>query len=618
MHDVDLILTLTGGLTAALILGYITFKLRLSPIVGYLLAGIAVGPATPGFHADQHLADQLAEIGVILLMFGVGLQFHLKELLAVKRVAIPGAICQSLVATVLGTFVGHYHGWGWQAGMVFGLAIAVASTVVLVRVLADNGDLHTQTGHIAVGWLVVEDLFTVFVLVMMPVVFGPGEKGVSAVATAVGLATVKVGVMVALTFLVGDRVIPWVLDKAAGTRSRELFTLTVLVTALGIAVSAAKVFDVSMALGAFLAGMVVGRSQFSLRAATEALPMRDAFAVIFFVSVGMLFHPSYLLQSPGLIAATLAVILIGKPLAAWMIVHFMGYPMRAAVSIGTVLAQVGEFSFILASAAKSLGIIDEEASNVLIAAAIITITLNPVLYRMIGPVENLLKRFFTDPGPVENRVHHEQEEPEVSGRHRVVVVGYGPVGKTLSRLLRDNRIEPVVIELNMDTVRRLEEVGVRALYGDAMHRDVLEHAGLDKAVGLILSSSTMSGGKETIRLARDINKDVFILARTTYLREVPEMREAGADSVFSGEGEVALAMTESLLHRLGATPEQVDRERARVHAEFSAMIGTAEEPSVLAAAEDLDGAPRDDAAASQPVPGAPEISSARRENPLGE
>jgi len=612
MHaDIDLIVTLTGGMAAALVLGYITLKLKLSPIVGYLLAGIAVGPATPGFTADQHLADQLAEVGVILLMFGVGLQFHLKELLAVKSVAIPGAICQSVTATVLGTLLGHYHGWGWSAGLVFGMAISVASTVVLVRVLADNGDLHTQTGHIAVGWLVVEDLFTVFMLVMMPVVFGGGATGPAAVASAVGIATVKVAVMIALTFIVGERAIPWLLDRAAATRSRELFTLTVLVVALGIAVTAAKVFDVSMALGAFLAGMVVGRSQFSLRAATEALPMRDAFAVIFFVSVGMLFSPRSLMESPGLIMATLGVILIGKPLAAWVIVHLLGYPLRAAISVGVVLAQIGEFSFILATAGKSLKILDDEASNVLIASAIITITLNPVLYRTIGAMEGFLKRFMKDPVPVENRVQHDEDEPEASGRHRVVVIGYGPVGKTLARLLRDNRIDPVVVELNMDTVRRLEDDGVRALYGDAMHREVLEHAGVGKAVGLILSSSTMHGGKETIRLARDINPDVFILARTTYLREVAEMRAAGADSVFSGEGEVALAMTESLLHRLGATPDQVDRERARVHAEFSAMTSTGEEPRTPPPA---DGAPP----AEPPAPGAPETTSAGRVNPLGE
>ena len=317
MHEFDLILTLTGGLAAALICGYVTFRLGLSPIVGYLIAGFVVGPNTPGFVANKHLADELAEVGVILLMFGVGLQFHLKELLAVRRVALPGALAQSLVATLLGTLVGITYGWGWSAGIVFGLAISVASTVVLMRVLADNGDLHTPTGHIAVGWLVVEDLFTVLVLVLLPAVFAPdrGEAGTGSIALALGLAMVKLAAMVALTFLVGERLIPWLLDGVAATRSRELFTLTVLVVALGIAVGSAKLFGVSMALGAFLAGMVVGRSKFSLRAATEALPMRDAFAVLFFVSVGILFNPRYLIESPALVAATLAVILLGKPLA---------------------------------------------------------------------------------------------------------------------------------------------------------------------------------------------------------------------------------------------------------------------------------------------------------------
>ncbi len=286
MHDVDLILTLTGGLAAALICGYATFRVGLSPIVGYLLAGFLVGPRTPGFIANKQLADQFAEVGVILLMFGVGLQFHLEELLAIRRVALPGALGRGLVVSLLGLLAGVAYGWGPSAGLVFGLAISVASTVVLLRVLADNGDLHTPAGHIAVGWLVVEDLFTVLVLVLLPAVFAPGA-GAGGVAVAVGLAVLRLAAMVALTLLVGERLIPRLLDLVAATRSRELFTLTVLVLALGIAVGSARLFGVSMALGAFLAEMVVGRSEFSLRAATEALPMRDAFAVLFFVSVGI-------------------------------------------------------------------------------------------------------------------------------------------------------------------------------------------------------------------------------------------------------------------------------------------------------------------------------------------
>ena len=571
MHDVDLIATLTGGLAAALAFGFITFKLRLSPIVGYLLAGIVVGPTTPGFTADQQIAGQLAEIGVILLMFGVGLQFHIKELLSVRKVAVPGALIQTLIATTLGVAIGVAWGLGWSAGLVLGMAVSVASTVVLVRVLADNGDLHTQIGHIAVGWSVVDDLFMVLVLVLLPAFFGPESAGAGSVLKSVALAVAEVGVMIALMVVVGERVIPWLLDKAAATRSRELFTLTVLVVALGIAVLAAKLFDVSMALGAFLAGMVVGRSQFSLRAATEALPMRDAFAVLFFVSVGMLFHPRALLESPGLIVATLGVILIAKSVSAFIAVHWSGYPTRTSVAVAIAHAQIGEFSFILASAGKSLGIFDDKATNVLIAASIITITLNPVLYLLVGPIERVLARFVHVPTSVEGSIAPECVDPEEMGRHRAIVVGYGPVGQTLARLLRDNQIDPVIIELNMDTVRRLRSEGVRALYGDAMHHEVLNHAGLDKAVSFVLSSSNMHGGKETIRLAREINPDLFILARATYLREVAELRAAGADSVFSGEGEVALAMTEFLLDQLGATPDQIDRERARVRAEFSAI-----------------------------------------------
>jgi CPA2 family monovalent cation:H+ antiporter-2 len=569
MPEFDLLLTLTGGLAAALICGYGTFRLGLSPIVGYLIAGFLVGPNTPGFIANQHLADELAEVGVILLMFGVGLQFHLEELIAVRRVALPGALAQSGVATLLGTLVGVTHGWGWSSGIVFGLAVSVASTVVLMRVLADHGDLHTPTGHIAVGWLVVEDLFTVLVLVLLPAVFGHGEAGPSGLALGLGLALVKLVAMVALTFLVGERLIPSLLNGVAATRSRELFTLTVLVVALGIALASAKLFGVSMALGAFLAGLVVGRSEFSSRAATEALPMRDAFAVLFFVSVGMLFNPRYLIESPGLVAATLAVVLIGKPLAALGIVLLLEYPLRVALSVAVALAQIGEFSFILATAGKNVGILDDRAANTLIAAAIISIMFSPVLYRLIGPLEAALRRLVRTPVPGVIPVRSEESgEQAESGRYRAVVVGYGPVGRTLARLLRENGFEPVIIELNANTVRELTSRGIRAIYGDATQRDTLEQAHIETAVALVLSSSSSSGARELMRIARELNPKLVIFARSGYLSEVAALRNAGADIVFAGEGEVALAMTEFLLRQLGATPEQVDRERARIRSEF--------------------------------------------------
>jgi CPA2 family monovalent cation:H+ antiporter-2 len=579
MHDISLILTLTGGLAAALVCGYITFRLGLSPIVGYLVAGFLVGPNTPGFVANKDLADQFAEIGVILLMFGVGLQFHLKELLAVRRVAIPGAVGQSLVATVLGALVGVLAGWGWSAGIVFGLAISVASTVVLMRVLSDNGDLHTPSGHIAVGWLVVEDLFTVLVLVLLPALFAPGVAG-AGVLVAVLIATVKVAAMVGLTFLAGTRLVPWVLDQAAATRSRELFTLTVLVVALGIAVGSAKLFGVSMALGAFLAGMVVGRSEFSLRAATEALPMRDAFAVLFFVSVGILFDPRHLLAAPALVAATLAVILIGKPLVAFWIVRALRYPDRVGLSVSVALAQIGEFSFILATAGRSLGILNDQATNTLIAASIVSIMLNPILYRLVDPLADRLQRLMPRrTGSTPPLDGHPQDQPEDErGRYRAIVVGHGPVGRTLVELLRENKFEPVVLELNVETVRELNSRGIRAIYGDAVHRDTLVEAGLKDAVALILSSSMMRGSSEAIRLAREINPRILIFVRSSYLREIPELRRAGADIVFSGEGEVALSMTEFLLRQLGATEEQIDRERARVREDL--FVGSSDPRSM--------------------------------------
>lgn len=577
MHDFDLILTLTGGLAAALICGYVTFRLGLSPLVGYLLAGIAVGPNTPGFIANQHIADEFAEVGVILLMFGVGLQFHLKELLAVRRVAVPGALGQCLLTTLIGMLVGLAYGWNGSYSLIFGFAISVASTVVLLRILADNNDLHTPTGHIAVGWLVVEDLFTVVVLVLIPALFAPGAGGWGGSVLAIGGAVLKLAAMVGLMFLGGTRAIPWLLERVAATRSRELFTLSVLALALGIAVGSARVFGVSMSLGAFLAGMVVGRSEFSLRAASEALPMRDAFAVLFFVSVGMLFDPHHLLASPGLVLATLAVILLGKPLIALAIVVFLKYPLRIAVSVAVALAQIGEFSFILIATGKSLGILDQGITNMLVPAAILSITLNPILYRLVGPLEfvtgRLLKRLGLLPAPPSTSLADEERAEEPLERYRAIIVGYGPVGRTLARLFRENRIEPVVVELNMETVRQLGLQGIRGVYGDVSHRETLIEAGITDAVSLVLSGPTMEGSRQAIQLARELNPNIFIVARSIYLGELPHLHAEGADLVFSGEGEVALAMTVALLRELGATPEQLDRARDRIRAE---LLGTAE------------------------------------------
>jgi CPA2 family monovalent cation:H+ antiporter-2 len=563
MHDVTLILTLTTALTAALVLGFITHALRLSPIVGYLLAGIAVGPFTPGFEADHGVAEQLAEVGVILLMFGVGLHFHVRELMAVKGIAVPGALVQSLVATLLGALVGRLVGWDWPTAVIFGGATSVASTVVLIRVLSDNHDLHTRAGHIAVGWLVVEDLLTVVALVLLPTLLN-AQSGPVGAATALGLAALKIGLLVGLLVVVGGRVIPWTLERVAATRSRELFTLAVLVIALGIAVVSAKLFGVSMALGAFLAGMIVGRSDFSLRAASEALPMRDAFAVLFFVSVGMLFDPRTLIEAPGLIAATLGIILVAKPLAALAISVVLGYPLRVALPVAMSLAQIGEFSFMLAAVARELGAMPDRAVDALVAAAIASITLNPLLYRAARAIEPALARRFG----VAAEPAADADELSGDAAHRAIVVGYGPVGQTVTELLLDNGIEPIVIELNLDTVRRLRTFDVRAVYGDASRPDILAEADIARARHLLLTAATGAAEEEIVRRARELNPEIRVVARTQYTRQVPAVRKAGATDVFADEGEVALAMTTSILGHLGATDEQIDRERARVEALF--------------------------------------------------
>ena len=581
MHEIDLILTLTGGLAAALALGFLTFKLKMSPIVGYLIAGIFVGPYTPGYHANVGLAEQLAEVGVILLMFGVGLQFHIEELIAVRRVAIPGALVQCTMATLFGAVIAHAFGWSWGAGLVFGMAISVASTVVLLRVLSENRDLHTPSGHIAVGWLVVEDLITVLVLVLLPSLVGPSLVGAESFAAGdllrvLGIAALKLLGLVGVVFILGGRAIPWLLEQVALSRSRELFTLTVLVVALGLAVGSAKIFGVSMALGAFLAGMVVGRSEFSARAASDALPMRDAFAVLFFVSVGMLLNPFIVLDNILLLVSTCAVILIGKPLAALCIILALKYPLRIALTVSMALAQIGEFSFILGALGKHLGVLDEVAMNTLVAASIVSIILSPLLYKAVGPLERWIlgsPRLASwvptkEPNLPADLSTAESDALARTKRHRAIIIGYGPVGQTVARLLQQNGVDPTIIELNLETVRRIRDEGMNAVYGDASQRQILLSAGIEHAGSIILSSAGMSNSEAIIRLARQLAPTgVHVLARTSYVRELADLHKAGANRVFAGEGEVALAFIEAVLRPLGATAEQIDRERDRFRVE---------------------------------------------------
>ncbi|MFT4177382.1 MAG: cation:proton antiporter [Luteolibacter sp.] len=573
MNHFDLLVTLTGGLGAALLLGYLSHRIGLSPIVGYLLAGIVVSPHTPGFVAHKELANELAHVGVILLMFGVGLHFHFKELLAVRRIAIPGAVVQSLAATLLSMVLMRFFGWDWTQGAVFGMAIAVASTVVLTRILVDNNALHSPIGHIAIGWLVVEDIFTVFLLVMIPAIFGSEVENFSVASISMSLVwtAVKIGALAGFTFVVGGWAIPRLLTLISRTGSRELFTLGILVIALGIAVGSAKLFGVSMELGAFLAGMVVGRSNFSTRAATDALPMKDAFAVLFFVSVGMLFDYKSLFETPLLILTTVAIVVVGKPLAAIVITLLLRYPLRTAMAVGAVLAQIGEFSFLVGTMALYYKLIDESAFNVLVATSIISITLAPIFYRLIEPIERQLAKFpglwkFLNRGTSKgNETATFESDPN---DRRAVVIGHGPVGRMMCRLLKDNEFSPMVVEMNVDTVNELRAQGETVIYGDATHEATLLEAGTKTADLFILSSSSISSGKEIIKLAKRLNPEIWVVARTSYLRQADELLAAGADTVMSGEGEVALSMTEAVLEHFGATHEQMDRERERVRTEL--------------------------------------------------
>jgi CPA2 family monovalent cation:H+ antiporter-2 len=476
-----------------------------------------------------------------------------------------------VVATALGTLLGMSMGWSTASGIVFGLTLSVASTVVVIRVLSDHNVLHTTAGHITVGWLVVEDVFTVLALVLLPEMFG-GEQRQS-IGIIVATTAIKVIALIAFTAIVGARLIPRLLDRVAVTKSRELFTLTVLVIALGIAVGSARVFGVSMALGAFLAGMVVGRSDYSLRAASDALPMRDAFAVLFFVSVGLLLDVRSIFDTPWLFAGALAVVVVANPLVAFAVMWLTRQSFKTSLLVAIALAQIGEFSFILSRIGAEVGLLSPEATNVVVAASIASIIANPMLYSTVEPIARWVSgrpglcRVLERPGAVDQGPATKVRRAEQRA-HRAVLIGYGPTGRTVARMLKENGIEPTVIEINIETVRELRENGADAVYGDATRPETLVEAGITTADNLILTSAGMANSEEVIRAARDANPKVRVLARASYLRDLPGLKRAGANTVFSGEGEVALAFVEEMLERLGATAEQIDRERDRAHDEL--------------------------------------------------
>ena len=555
-HNISLITTIAAGFGLALVLGVIASRLKLPALVGYLLAGVVLGPFTPGFVADAGLAAQLAEIGVMLLMFGVGLHFSLDDLLAVRKIAVPGAVVQMLVATLMGMGLATWWGWGIGQALVFGIALSVASTVVLLRALESLGLLDSHTGRIAVGWLVVEDLAMVLVLVLLPPLAGylggtqPAADGVPVWQT-VGRTLLQVAAFVVLMLVVGRRVFPWLLWQVARTGSRELFTLCVVAAAVGIAFGSAALFGVSFALGAFFAGMVLRESEFSHRAAEESLPLRDAFAVLFFVSVGMLFNPAVLVEQPLRVLGVVLIILLGKSLAAALLVLAMRYPLNTALTVSASLAQIGEFSFILVGLGASLGLMDPAGQSLVLAGALISIALNPLLFRAIAPLQAFLREKSAYVRRLEARDDPLAELPMSTEQRflaqQVVLVGYGRVGRRIADALRAAGQPFVVAEQNRELVERLRTQGMAAVAGDAAEPAVLIQAHIAHARMLVVATPDALAAQAMIDTARTLNPGIEVVVRSHNEEEAAQLRAAGAGTVFLGEAELAGAMTRHVL-----------------------------------------------------------------------
>ncbi len=539
-HGTPLISLLTVGLGFAFVFGMIATRLRLSPLVGYLIAGVVIGPFTPGFVGDADLASELAEIGVILLMFGVGLHFSLDDLLSVRAIALPGALAQIAVATLLGVGMGYLMDWTLEAGIVFGLALSVASTVVLLRALQERRVVQTEKGKIAVGWLIVEDLAMVLALVLLPTwagirdqmseaAGGFGWAQVQEIGWALLLTLGKVGAFIVLMLVVGKRLIPWILQRVVHLGSRELFRLAVLAIALGVALGASELFGVSFALGAFFAGMIMGESELSQQAANETLPLRDAFAVLFFVSVGMLFDPMTLVRDPWPLLGALAIVVIGKSVAAVLIMSMFKQPRDSSALIAASLAQIGEFSIILAGLGVGLGMLPEEGRDLILGAAILSIVLNPLVFLVAD-------RFVPKAGAAE-------PEPLKPGRYgRAIIVGHGRVGSRISLALRQARVEYSVIEDQQDVVERLHSEGVPAIAGNAVSIDVLKAAAVESAQLIYVTVPDGFEAGRIVEIARQLNPGIRIFARSHSDAEIEHLRTFGADVIVSGEQEIALAM----------------------------------------------------------------------------
>jgi len=569
-HSVSLITTIAAALGLALIMGFLAARLKLPILVGYLIAGILIGPATPGFVADIELSSQLAEIGVMLLMFGVGLHFSLDDLLAVRRIALPGAIVQIGVATALGIGLATLLGWSIGAGLVFGLALSVASTVVLLKALESRGVMDSVNGRIAVGWLIVEDLAMVLVLVLLPPLAGSlgsashtSELATSSqhLLTTLALTLGQVAIFVVLMLVVGKRLFPWLLWQVARTGSRELFTLCVVAAAVGIAYGSAELFGVSFALGAFFAGMVMRESDLSYRAAEQSLPLRDAFSVLFFVSVGMLFDPQILIREPAGVIGVVAIIMIGKSLAALVLVLAFRYPLNTALTVSAGLAQIGEFSFILASLGVSLGLLPKEGQSLILAGALISIALNPLVFKAIEPAQvwirsrSKLARILERPDDPLAELPRTVDANRLTGQ--IVLVGYGRVGRRIGDALIEHGVPFVVAEQNRELVEQLRERGLWAVSGDASDPAVLIQAHIARARMLVIAIPDAFDVRRMIEIARALNPGIETVVRTHSDEEATLLRSENAGTVFVGEHELAIGMTRHVLERI-AVPAAAD------------------------------------------------------------
>jgi len=559
-HHTPLMALLAGAFVLALAFGFVAVKLRAPPLVGYLLAGIALGPFTPGLAPDADMAAQLAEVGVVLLMFGVGLRFSPADLLKMRRVALPGAIAQMVVATAIGAILAMAFGWPLGASLVFGLALSVASTVVLLQALERRGAFGSVEGHIAMGWLIVEDLAMVMVLVMLPVAAAQGTTQMSSGSVALALALVlgKILIFGALALFAGTRVVPWLLVQVTRTGSRELFTLAILAIALGIAYGSATVFDVSFALGAFFAGVVLSESELSKRAAADSLPLKDAFAVLFFVSVGMLFDPSMLLRTPWELLAVLLVVLMGKALVAYAIVRLFGFRPRIALTVSASLAQIGEFSFILASLGTALGLLPTQGRDLILASAILSIAMNPLAFACVEPLSRWLER--RQPGRADEE---DRAAPFMRLRNHVVLVGYGRVGSVIGAVLEGARVPLAVVEMDAHLTQALAVRHVPALCGDAMAKGTLETAGAERAALLVLAIPDGFEARRVLEIARRLNPRIRTVVRTHSESELKNLQAAGVGRAVLGERELALAMADYALEDLGFASRQRPRTQTQ-------------------------------------------------------